>query len=133
MFEKLEEEIGELRQALDSPPAARPERVEHEVGDLLFAAVNIARFLDIDPETALRKSNRKFVERFQFMEAALRRAGKDLGNSTPKRWKSSGSRPRRRCDAFPTLKLPAATATRDDGRRMRPTWRTQTIRRQWPE
>ncbi len=82
VFEKLEEEIGELRQALDSPPAARPERVEQEVGDLLFAAVNIARFLDIDPETALRKSNRKFVERFQFIEAALRREGKDLGNAT---------------------------------------------------
>lgn len=83
VFEKLEEEIGELRQALDSPPAARREQVEQEVGDLLFAAVNIARFLDIDPETALRKSNRKFVRRFQFMEAALRRAGKDLGDSTP--------------------------------------------------
>lgn len=82
VVEKLEEEVEELRQALDSPPAARREGVEQEVGDLLFAAVNIARFLDIDPETALRKSNRKFVERFQFMEAALRRAGKDLGNTT---------------------------------------------------
>lgn len=82
IVEKLEEEIGELRQAMESPPAARREKVEQEVGDLLFAAVNIARFLDIDPETALRKSNRKFVERFQFMEAALRRAGKDLGNTT---------------------------------------------------
>ncbi len=83
VVEKLEEEIGELRQALDSPPTARRERIEEEVGDLLFAAVNIARFLDIDPETALRKSNRKFVRRFQFMETALRRAGKDLGDSTP--------------------------------------------------
>ena len=83
VFQKLEEEIGELRQALDTPPVARREQVEQEVGDLLFAAVNIARFLDIDPETALRKSNRKFVRRFQFMEAALRRAGKDLGDSTP--------------------------------------------------
>lgn len=82
VVEKLEEEIGELRQALESPPAARREGVEQEVGDLLFAAVNIARFLEIDPETALRKSNRKFIERFQFMEAALRRAGKDLGNTT---------------------------------------------------
>lgn len=82
VVEKLEEEIGELRQALDSPPAARRERIEEEVGDLLFAAVNIARFLDIDPETALRKSNRKFVRRFQFMEATLRRAGKELGNTT---------------------------------------------------
>ena len=82
VVEKLEEEIGELRQALESPPASRRENVEQEVGDLLFAAVNVARFLDIDPETALRKSNRKFVMRFQFMEAALRRAGKDLGNTT---------------------------------------------------
>ena len=56
--------------------------MEQEVGDLLFAAVNIARFLDIDPETALRKANRKFVRRFQFIEAALRRAGKDLEDST---------------------------------------------------
>ena len=82
VFEKLEEEVGELRQALDSPRAAGREQVEQEVGDLLFAAVNIARFLDIDPETALRKSNRKFVARFQFMEAALRREGKDLGSTT---------------------------------------------------
>ncbi len=82
VVEKLEEEIGELRQALESPAAARREEVEQEVGDLLFATVNIARFLEIDPETALRKSNRKFVERFQFMEAALRRAGKDFGNTT---------------------------------------------------
>ena len=82
VVEKLEEEIGELRQALDSPAAARREQMEQEVGDLLFAAVNIARFLDIDPETALRKANRKFVRRFQFIEAALRRAGKDLGDST---------------------------------------------------
>jgi len=82
VVEKLEEEVGELRQALESPPAARRENVEQEVGDLLFAAVNIARFLDIDPETALRKSNRKFVKRFQFMEAALRRGGRDLGNTT---------------------------------------------------
>ncbi len=84
VVEKLEEEIGELRQALDSPAAARRERIEQEVGDLLFAAVNIARFLDIDPETALRKSNRKFARRFRFMETALRRAGKDLGDSTSK-------------------------------------------------
>jgi tetrapyrrole methylase family protein/MazG family protein len=52
------------------------------VGDLLFAVVNIARFLGIDPETALRKTNRKFVQRFQFIEASLRQAGKDFQDST---------------------------------------------------
>ena len=82
VVEKLEEEIAELREALDAPSAARREEIEQEVGDLLFAAVNISRFLNIDPETALRKSNQKFVRRFQFVEAALRRVGKDLRGST---------------------------------------------------
>ena len=83
VLEKLEEEIGELRRALDSPPDERRERIEQEVGDLLFSAVNVARFLDIDPETALRKSNHKFVRRFQFIEATLRREDRDLGDCTP--------------------------------------------------
>jgi len=74
LLEKLKEEVGELQQAL----AARDdrERLEDEVGDLLFVGVNIARYLQIDPEVALRRTNRKFMERFQQIEAELIRQGR---------------------------------------------------------
>ena len=56
--------------------AATHSKVEDEVGDLLFTAVNIARFLKVDPESALRKTNQKFRRRFQWMEAELKKTGK---------------------------------------------------------
>jgi len=90
LFEKLNEEIQELQQEINqlpSPPTAagsgvagagRPvinsslrERLEAEVGDLFFVLVNIARYLALDPESALRKTNRKFKRRFQWMEEQL--------------------------------------------------------------
>ena len=82
IFEKLHEEMDELKQALQNEKA-RPvdPRVEQEVGDLLFVAVNIARFLKIDPETALRKTNKKFIRRFQHIEQSLREAGRDFSQS----------------------------------------------------
>jgi tetrapyrrole methylase family protein / MazG family protein len=80
---KLHEEIDELKHALEigAGGTGNPQ-VEAEVGDLLFVAVNIARFLKIDPETALRKTNRKFTRRFQFIEESLRQAGKDITASS---------------------------------------------------
>jgi len=79
---KLQEEINELKEALRSNQENTPTyKVEQEVGDLLFVAVNIARFLRIDPETALRKSNRKFIQRFQYIEESLRKAGRDFKSS----------------------------------------------------
>ena len=66
LFEKLAEETGELREELAS--VAKNERVEDEIGDLLFTAVNLARHLQIDPELALRKTNAKFRQRFASME-----------------------------------------------------------------
>jgi tetrapyrrole methylase family protein / MazG family protein len=80
IFDKLEEEkreiIATLRSAAPQSPAgskrAKPPsaHLEEEVGDLLFAAVNVARFLGADPEIALKKANRKFFTRFQWMESA---------------------------------------------------------------
>jgi tetrapyrrole methylase family protein/MazG family protein len=65
VFEKLREECAELRHAAERKDA---ELVEEEMGDLLFAAVNLARFLQVDPEIALKNANAKFVRRFREME-----------------------------------------------------------------
>lgn len=80
LVEKLREEVAELRQSLGAEDRARRTRIEEEVGDLLFVAVNIARFLEVDPEIALKKSNRKFIERFQWMEAEAARKGSRLAD-----------------------------------------------------
>ncbi|HQR37100.1 MAG TPA: nucleoside triphosphate pyrophosphohydrolase [Blastocatellia bacterium] len=69
-LEKLEEEITELRHEIVAEARDR-ERVEDEVGDLLFAAVNVARQLGVDPETALKRTNRKFRTRFGYIERRL--------------------------------------------------------------
>ena len=70
---KMQEETAELEAALK---AEDRERVEEEMGDLLFAAVNLARFLHVDPEIALKKANAKFSRRFRAMEALARESGR---------------------------------------------------------
>ncbi len=62
---------AKIREELDEIAEAPPEELEEEVGDLLFAAVNFARHLNVDPEEALRKANRKFEKRFRAIEATL--------------------------------------------------------------
>jgi ATP diphosphatase len=79
IFDKIEEEIAELRAELDANVA---ERVEDELGDLLFAVANLARHLDVDPETALRKATRKFERRFRRVETLLAESGKTPSGST---------------------------------------------------
>ncbi len=96
LFDKLTEETNELREELKDFPAPGPRpqgrgiagsgrtavpedlqaRLEDEVGDLFFVLVNIARYLSVDPESALRKSNRKFKRRFQWLEARLHESGR---------------------------------------------------------
>jgi ATP diphosphatase len=91
LFEKLSEETRELQEHIrnipsaDLPDAGKPsvppelqEEVEDEVGDLFFVLVNIARYLSVDPESALRKTNRKFRRRFGWLEEQLRRQGRAL-------------------------------------------------------
>ncbi len=74
LLAKLDEELKELREALGA--GVEKERLEDEVGDLLFVVVNLARHLRIDPELALRGTNRKFVSRFRQIEEELKRQGK---------------------------------------------------------
>jgi MazG family protein len=98
LFAKLHEEIDELRSEVAKlPQPVRPpgrgvassqtgpaipealrHRLEDEVGDLLFVLVNLARYLTLDPESALRKTNRKFKRRFQWMERQLHQEGVEL-------------------------------------------------------
>jgi len=80
LLEKLKEEASELRDALAHAGDAKSPspRVEEEAGDLLFVAVNVARFLGVDPEIALKKANRKFATRFRWMEQQAARNGRQL-------------------------------------------------------
>jgi MazG family protein len=79
VFAKLREELGELDQARES---ASQEEVEGEIGDLLFVVVNLARFLKVDPEQALRRTNSKFRRRFAHVEAGLTAQGKSLQDAS---------------------------------------------------
>lgn len=80
--EKVREELGELQR--ETPPGGVPdrERVEHEVGDLLFAVVNLARKLHCDPRAALEKANRRFAERFRGVERLAARRGIRMGHAS---------------------------------------------------
>jgi MazG family protein len=78
---KLDEEIAEVREALAAGPPAGA-RVEEEVGDLLFAAVNVARLLGHDPESTLKAANRKFRRRFKHVEDRLRAGGRKPAEAT---------------------------------------------------
>jgi len=79
ILRKLQEEADELRAAHE---ARDDGHMAHEVGDLLFVAVNAARFLGIDPETALRRSNRKFNRRFRYVESTIKGQGRSLKDAT---------------------------------------------------
>ena len=74
---KMQEERAELEAALQ---AGGQQKIEEEMGDLLFAAVNLARFLEVDPEIALKKANVKFSRRFRAMEARARESGREFKN-----------------------------------------------------
>jgi ATP diphosphatase len=77
---KIREELSELERELEARSA--PPRLSAELGDILFAAANLARHLDVDPETALRSTNAKFVRRFNYIERELQRLGKPIGEAT---------------------------------------------------
>jgi ATP diphosphatase len=72
---KIREEIGEIEAELDTAERS-PERIEDEVGDLLFAVANLSRHLKVDPDQALRRTNAKFMQRFKAIETALAAEGR---------------------------------------------------------
>lgn len=78
VMDKIEEEVREVRHAMTSSIGETQRRIEAEFGDLLFALVNLARFLKVNPEDALRGATNRFTDRFQQMEAEATRSGRTL-------------------------------------------------------
>ncbi len=74
---KLDEEIAEFKESLRTEHAAK---IEEELGDLFFTLVNLSRFLNVDPEEALRKTIAKFIRRFRFIEESAADSGKSLND-----------------------------------------------------
>lgn len=79
---KIEEEIRELCEVLASPQTDRSDRIEAEFGDVLFALVNLGRFIKVNPEEALRQATNRFTTRFQFIEDEAARQGRKLDEMT---------------------------------------------------
>lgn len=84
VWEKVEEELNEFKEHFNIETGAEinQQEAEGEFGDLIFSLVNYARFVDINPETALERTNKKFIKRFQFMEEASKADGKTLHDMT---------------------------------------------------
>jgi MazG family protein len=83
IFDKLQEEVQELKEVISAGGnETQRERLEDEIGDMMFTVVNIARYLKIDSESALKRANRKFKTRFQHMENELAKQGKTLDQTS---------------------------------------------------
>lgn len=80
VWAKVEEEIGELKYELANENT--PGKREDEFGDLLFALINYSRFIDVNPETALERTNRKFIRRFMYLEEEAAKEGRQLHDMT---------------------------------------------------
>jgi XTP/dITP diphosphohydrolase len=80
VWEKVEEELQEFRNEFNTleNKAIDKEKAEGEFGDLLFSLINYARFIDINPEDALERTNKKFIKRFQYLESKAKELGKNL-------------------------------------------------------
>jgi MazG family protein len=86
IFDKINEEIAEVRSAIQSHAASQDEadhtRVREEIGDLLFAVTNVARHLHVEPEAALKLTNRKFRRRFKHIETSLKSHNRSFESTT---------------------------------------------------
>lgn len=79
VFEKLQEELGELQHEINEN---NQEKIEAEFGDVLFSMINYARFLKVNPENALERTNKKFIKRFQYLEGKAKEMDKSLKDMT---------------------------------------------------
>lgn len=77
VWEKVVEELQELKDEVEN--GGDKQKTEEEFGDLLFALINYARFIDVNPESALERTNKKFIRRFEYLEDTAKKKGKDIG------------------------------------------------------
>ncbi|WP_339757940.1 nucleoside triphosphate pyrophosphohydrolase [Algoriphagus aquimarinus] len=84
VWEKVEEEMQEFKEEFNVADEKEidPEKASGEFGDLMFSLINYARFIDINPEEALERTNKKFIKRFQYLEEAAKTSGKNLSDMT---------------------------------------------------
>ena len=80
VWDKVKEELEELKVEIDK--GANHKEIEDEFGDVLFSMINYARFVDVDPEMALERTNKKFIQRFQYLESQSKKDGKELSEMT---------------------------------------------------
>jgi XTP/dITP diphosphohydrolase len=76
VWEKVEEEIHEFKEEVEKGS----DKIEDEFGDVLFSLINYARFIDVNPDDALERTNKKFIKRFQYLESEAKKAGKELSS-----------------------------------------------------
>lgn len=76
VWDKVQEELQELKDEVES--GASQEKIEEEFGDLLFALINYSRFINVNPENALERTNKKFIHRFEYLEKNAKENGKDM-------------------------------------------------------
>lgn len=81
VWQKVHEEIGELQSELTARQPAT-EKIEAEFGDVLFSMINYARFIGVNPEDALERTNKKFIKRFNFLEKEAQKKGQSIGDMT---------------------------------------------------
>jgi uncharacterized protein YabN with tetrapyrrole methylase and pyrophosphatase domain len=82
VLDKLDEEVAEIRQEVESGATGHLSHAEDEVGDLLFAVANLARKLGVEPESALRRANDKFMRRFDAVERRVADQGRTMKDAT---------------------------------------------------
>ena len=82
VLDKVDEEVAEVRREVEAGALGHLSRAEDEVGDLLFAVANLARKLGVEPESALRRANEKFVRRFDAVERAIQAQGRSVKDAS---------------------------------------------------
>ena len=84
VWEKVEEEMNEFKQEFNIEDESKidQEKAQNEFGDLLFSLINYSRFIDINPEEALERTNKKFIKRFNYLESQSKKDGKELSDMT---------------------------------------------------
>jgi len=79
VFEKVQEEIAELNDEIQEKSQPSKAKIEEEFGDVIFSLVNYARFIGVNPEDALEKTNKKFIKRFKYLEKESKKDGRVMG------------------------------------------------------